>query len=115
VDYLNAHATGTRIGDAGELRAVGSVFGNDAHLAISSTKGTTGHTFGAAGAIEAIISILSLEQGVCPPTLNLQKPDAEFAGLNLVPREAQQRSVRVAVSNSFGFGSTKVALVFCRP
>ena len=115
VDYLNAHATGTQIGDAGELHAIMSVFGKDGRLAISSTKGAMGHTFGAAGAIEAIVSILSITHGACPPTLNLEKPDEEFAGLNLVPCKPQERPVRVALSNSFGFGSTKVALVFSRP
>ncbi|MGA2612500.1 MAG: beta-ketoacyl-ACP synthase II [Spirochaetia bacterium] len=115
VDYLNAHATGTQIGDAGELHAIVSVFGKDARLAISSTKGAMGHTFGAAGAIEAIVSILSIARGACPPTLNLEEPDKEFAGLNLVPCRPQERPVRVAMSNSFGFGSTKVALVFSRP
>jgi len=112
VDYLNAHGTGTKVGDASELRAIISVFGADARLAISSTKGAMGHTFGAAGAIEAIVSILAIRHGACPPTLNLEKPDDEFAALNLVPREAQERRVRVVVSNSYGFGSTKVALVF---
>ncbi len=114
VDYLNAHATSTTIGDNGELRAIRNVFGNGDRLAISSTKGATGHTFGAAGAIEAIYSILAIENGVCPPTLNLHRPEEEFAGLNLVPLTAQRRPVRVALSNSFGFGSTKVALVFER-
>ena len=114
VDYLNAHATSTPIGDAGELQAIRSVFGDGTALAISSTKGATGHTVGAAGAIEAIYSVLSIVKGVCPPTLNLEKPDAEFTGLNLVPRTAQERPVRVALSNSFGFGSTKVALAFTR-
>jgi len=114
VDYLNAHATSTTIGDSGELRAIRSVFGNNDRLAISSTKGATGHTFGAAGAIEAIYSILAIENGLCPPTLNLHEPEEEFAGLNLVPLKAQKRPVRIALSNSFGFGSTKVALVFGR-
>jgi len=114
VDYLNAHATGTQIGDAGELHAIMSVFGSGSRLAVSSTKGAMGHTFGAAGAIEAIISVMSITHGACPPTLNLEKPDDEFTGLNLVPCTPQERPVRVALSNSFGFGSTKVALVFSR-
>lgn len=112
VDYLNAHATSTTIGDAGELRAIRAVFRDNDRLAISSTKGATGHTFGAAGAIEAIYSILAIERGVCPPTLNLHQPEEEFAGLNLVPLVAQRKPVRIALSNSFGFGSTKAALVF---
>ncbi|HUI70164.1 MAG TPA: beta-ketoacyl-ACP synthase II [Spirochaetia bacterium] len=114
VDYLNAHATGTQIGDAGELHAIQSVFGRNARLAISSTKGAMGHTFGAAGAIEAIIAILSITHQSCPPTANLDEPESEFAVLNLVRGKPEQRPVRVAVSNSFGFGSTKVALAFSR-
>jgi 3-oxoacyl-[acyl-carrier-protein] synthase II len=114
VDYLNAHATGTQIGDIGELRAIRAVFGKDARLSISSTKGAMGHTFGAAGAIEAVVAVLTLWHGACPPTLNLEKPDEEFAGLDLVPLKPRERPVNVAVSNSFGFGSTKVALVFAR-
>jgi len=114
VDYLNAHATGTQIGDAGELHAIQSVFGKQARVAISSTKGAMGHTFGAAGAIEAIIAILSITHQACPPTMNLEEPEGEFAGLNLVRGKPEERPVRVAMSNSFGFGSTKVALVFSR-
>jgi 3-oxoacyl-[acyl-carrier-protein] synthase II len=112
VDYLNAHATGTQIGDAGELHAIRAVFGSDTGMAISSTKGAMGHTFGAAGAIEAIITVLSITRQGCPPTVNLEKPDEGSAGMNLVRGKAQMRPVRVALSNSFGFGSTKVALVF---
>jgi 3-oxoacyl-[acyl-carrier-protein] synthase II len=112
VDYLNAHATGTQIGDAGELHAITAVFGKDTGLPVSSTKGAMGHTFGAAGAIEAIISVLSITHQACPPTVNLEKPDEEFAGLNLVRGKPEMRRVRVALSNSFGFGATKVALVF---
>jgi 3-oxoacyl-[acyl-carrier-protein] synthase II len=112
VDYLNAHATGTQIGDAGELHAIRAVFGSDTGMAVSSTKGAMGHTFGAAGAIEAIIAVLSITRQGCPPTVNLEKPDEASAGLNLVRGKAQMRPVRVALSNSFGFGSTKVALVF---
>jgi 3-oxoacyl-[acyl-carrier-protein] synthase II len=112
VDYLNAHATGTQIGDAGELHAIKAVFGTDTGMAISSTKGAMGHTFGAAGAIEAIIAVLSIIHQACPPTVNLEKPDDKFAGMNLVRGKPEMRPVRVALSNSFGFGSTKVALVF---
>jgi len=112
VDYLNAHATGTQIGDAGELHAIQAVFGKDSRLAISSTKGAMGHTFGAAGAIEAIVSVLSIMHQACPPTLNLETPDPEFAGLDLVRGKPEERPIRVALSNSFGFGSTKVALAF---
>jgi 3-oxoacyl-[acyl-carrier-protein] synthase II len=112
VDYLNAHATGTQIGDAGELHAIQAVFGKDGRLAISSTKGAMGHTFGAAGAIEAIVSVLSIMHQACPPTLNLETLDPEFAGLDLVRGKPEERPIRVVLSNSFGFGSTKVALAF---
>jgi len=112
VDYLNAHATGTQIGDAGELHAISAVFGKDTGMAVSSTKGAMGHTFGAAGAIEAIISVLSITHQACPQTVNLDKPDEESAGMNLVRGKPEMRRVRVALSNSFGFGATKVALVF---
>jgi len=112
VDYLNAHATGTQIGDSGEIHAIRAVFGKDTNVAVSSTKGAMGHTFGAAGAIEAIISVLSITRQACPQTVNLEKPDEEFAGLNLVREKPEMRRVRVALSNSFGFGATKVALVF---
>jgi 3-oxoacyl-[acyl-carrier-protein] synthase II len=114
VDYLNAHATGTSVGDTGELKAICSVFGRDSGLSISSTKGATGHTFGAAGAIEAIYSVQAIRSGMCPPTMNLDEPEEAFAALNLVRGHPQERPIKVALSNSFGFGSTKVALVFAR-
>ena len=112
VDYLNAHATSTQVGDRGELTAIRAVFGDRSGLAISSTKSATGHMMGAAGALEAIYTISALRSGVVPPTLNLEKVDEGFESMNLVPRSAQERPVRVGLSNSFGFGATKVALVF---
>lgn len=114
VNYLNAHATSTPIGDRGELVAIRNVFGENPSAAISATKSATGHTLGAAGAIEAIYSILAINHGVVPPTLNLENPEPGFDGFNLVPGTAQERPVTVAVSNAFGFGATKVTLAFRR-
>ncbi|HWA76399.1 MAG TPA: beta-ketoacyl-ACP synthase II [Polyangiaceae bacterium] len=112
VDYINAHATSTPVGDPVELLAVQALFGDHARsLSMSSTKSATGHLLGAAGAVEAIFSILSLRDQVVPPTLNLGQPDSE-TGIDLVPREAKGRVVRCALSNSFGFGGTNAALVF---
>lgn len=114
VDYINAHATSTQVGDKGELSAIRSVFGDSLRLAVSSTKSATGHTMGAAGVLEAIYSISALRHGVVPPTLNLEEPDEGFESMNLVPKTAQERPIDTVVSNSFGFGATKVALVFRR-
>lgn len=112
VDYLNAHATSTRIGDMAEARAIRTVFGAHAStLAISSTKGSTGHLIGGAGALEAGIVTLALVHQVAPPTINLDHPDVD---LDLVPHLARPMSIRAALSNSFGFGGTNAALVFAR-
>lgn len=113
VSYINAHATGTQGGDKGELSAIRAVFGEAP--AVSSTKSATGHTMGAAGALEAIYSICAVREGIAPPTINLEEPDEGFETMNLVPRHAQERKIHVALSNSFGFGATKVALIFKRP
>ncbi len=112
VDYVNAHATSTPVGDKGELNAMNAIFGKNQHIAISSTKSAVGHTLGAAGAIEAIYSICAINRGVVPPTLNLETIEPGFEHLNLVPKQAQEKSVKAAVSNAFGFGSSKVSLVF---
>jgi 3-oxoacyl-[acyl-carrier-protein] synthase II len=110
LDYLNAHATSTPVGDPIELAAVRKLLGDDAsRLAMSSTKSATGHLLGAAGAAEAIFTVLAIRDQVAPPTLNLHAP-AE-AGFNLVPLVAQERPIRHALSNSFGFGGTNAALV----
>jgi 3-oxoacyl-[acyl-carrier-protein] synthase II len=110
LDYLNAHATSTPVGDPIELSAVRRLLGDDVgRLAMSSTKSATGHLLGAAGAAEAIFTMLALRDQVAPPTLNLNEPCEQ--GFNLVPRVAQERSVRYALSNSFGFGGTNAALV----
>ncbi|MCG8438769.1 MAG: beta-ketoacyl-ACP synthase II [Pseudomonadales bacterium] len=112
VDYINAHGTSTQMGDLAEVAAVKSLYGDHAYkLAVSSTKSMVGHLLGAAGAIEAIFSILAMRDSVAPPTINLQNPD-EGCDLNLVANEAQQRNIDYAMSNSFGFGGTNGTLLF---
>jgi 3-oxoacyl-[acyl-carrier-protein] synthase II len=104
VGYINAHGTSTPLGDAAETRAIKDVFGDHAYkLAVSSTKSMTGHTFGAAGAIEAIFSALALKRGVLPPTINYRSPDPE-CDLDYVPNEAREAQVDVALSNAMGLG-----------
>ncbi|MBQ3682844.1 MAG: beta-ketoacyl-ACP synthase II [Succinimonas sp.] len=115
VSYVNAHGTSTHLGDLAEIRGVRSVFGDAINnVRISSTKSMTGHLLGAAGAIEAVISTLAVQDQICPPTINLDDPDPEVAGLNLVPHVAQKADVRYALSNSFGFGGTNGSLLFKR-
>ena len=110
IDYVNAHGTST-MADTIELGAVKRTFGQDAYkLSMSSTKSATGHLLGAAGAIEAIYAIKSMNDQVVPPTLNLDEPD-EGCDIDLVPNQAKQRKVRFALSNSFGFGGTNAALI----
>ncbi len=111
IDYVNAHGTST-MADTIELGAVKRTFGQDAYkLSMSSTKSATGHLLGAAGAIEAIYAIKSMTDQVVPPTLNLDEPD-EGCDIDLVPKQAKQRKVRNALSNSFGFGGTNASLIF---
>jgi len=116
VDYVNAHATSTPAGDIAELRAIKQLFGEHAYsLSISSTKGATGHLLAASGAVEAIFSILALHTGLIPPTINLDEVDPLIdKRLNLTPKTAIQRNVRVVMSNSFGFGGTNASLVFAK-
>jgi len=114
VQYVNAHGTSTPLGDDLELEAVERFFGDDAKgLAMSSTKSATGHLLGAAGAIEAIFSLLAIRDGVVPPTLNLENPSRDSV-INRVPLQAQERRVDVALSNSFGFGGTNASILFKR-
>ncbi len=110
VDYINAHGTSTGLGDMGELTAVKTLFaGTDACM--SSTKSMTGHLLGAAGAVESIFCVLAIRDGIVPPTINLQDPEDEVGDFNLVPNKAQKRDVKVALSNSFGFGGTNASLI----
>lgn len=115
VDYLNAHATSTQVGDISELKAIARLFDGKqtGRLHISATKSMTGHLLGAAGAIEAIASILAIRNSVIPPTINLTHPDKEISpGLQIVKGEALERKVNVAMSNTFGFGGHNGIVVF---
>lgn len=114
VDYINAHGTSTYLNDINETKAVKRVFAEHAYeLAISSTKSMTGHLLGAAGAVEAIFSILSIKDQIAPPTINLDHPD-EGCDLNYVPYQPQTRRIDYVLSNSLGFGGTNGALLFKR-
>ncbi|MDH2241035.1 beta-ketoacyl-ACP synthase II [Pseudomonas sp. GD03909] len=114
VQYINAHGTSTPAGDKAEAAAIHSVFGDHAYeLSVSSTKSMVGHLLGAAGAVEAIFSVLAIRDQVAPPTINLHEPD-EGCDLDFVPHQAKPRPIDVAVSNSFGFGGTNGSLVFRR-
>ena len=114
IDYINAHGTSTPLGDEIELGAVQRLVGNDAaRVSMSSTKSCIGHLLGAAGAVEAIFSILSIRDKVVPPTINLDNPSVETP-IDLVPHKARKRDVDVALSNSFGFGGTNASLIFSR-
>ena len=112
VDYINAHGTSTPLGDEIELGAVQRLVGNEAaRLSMSSTKSSIGHLLGAAGAVEAIFSILAIRDQLAPPTINLDNPSVETP-IDLVPHQAKKRPISVALSNSFGFGGTNASLVF---
>jgi 3-oxoacyl-[acyl-carrier-protein] synthase II len=112
VDYINAHGTSTPLGDEIELGAVQRLVGNAAGgMSMSSTKSSIGHLLGAAGAVEAIFSILAICNQVAPPTINLDNPSVETP-IDLVPHQAKERPISVALSNSFGFGGTNASLVF---
>jgi 3-oxoacyl-[acyl-carrier-protein] synthase II len=114
IDYINAHGTSTPLGDEIELGAVHRLVGNAAaRMCMSSTKSSIGHLLGAAGAVEAIFSILAMRDGVAPPTINLDNPSVETA-MDLVPHRSKQRDIDVVLSNSFGFGGTNASLVFRR-
>jgi 3-oxoacyl-[acyl-carrier-protein] synthase II len=112
IDYVNAHGTSTPLGDEIELRAVERLFGNAAGMmSMSSTKSSIGHLLGAAGAVEAVFSILAIRDQIVPPTLNLDNPSVETE-LDLVPHHAKKRNVKSVLSNSFGFGGTNASLIF---
>jgi len=112
VDYINVHGTSTPLGDISETKAIKTVFGAAASsISISSTKSMTGHLLGAAGAVEAIAAILAITQDTIPPTINLENPDPE-CDLNYTPNKAVKRTVRYALSNTFGFGGHNASLVF---
>jgi 3-oxoacyl-[acyl-carrier-protein] synthase II len=112
IDYVNAHGTSTPMGDEIELSAIERLFGEAAQgLTMSSTKSATGHLLGAAGAVEAIYSVLTMRDNIAPPTLNLDNPSVETK-IDLVPHEAKPKEVRTVLSNSFGFGGTNASLIF---
>jgi 3-oxoacyl-[acyl-carrier-protein] synthase II len=114
IDYINAHGTSTPMGDEIELGAVQRLVGNAAgNISMSSTKSCIGHLLGAAGAVEAIISILAMRDGVAPPTINLDNPSVETP-IDLVPNVARKRDINIVLSNSFGFGGTNASLIFTR-
>ncbi len=114
VDYVNAHGTSTVAGDVAETQAIKSVFGAHARsLSISSIKSMIGHLLGAAGSVEAIVSILAIRDGVAPPTINLDEPDQD-CDLDYVPHTSRDQDIRIVLSNSFGFGGTNGSLIFSR-
>ena len=113
VDYVNAHGTSTPLGDVLETKAIKRTFGENAKLAVSSTKSMTGHLLGGAGGLEAGITILALREQILPPTINLENPDQE-CDLDYVPNQARKAPLNIALSNSFGFGGTNGSLIFRR-
>ena len=115
IDHVNAHATSTPEGDKAELQAIRTIFGDDAgRVAVTANKSMLGHTLGAAGAIEAIATVMAIRTGCVPPTINLTDPDPGSSGLDLTAGGAATRHIRAALSNSFGFGGQNTALVFAR-
>jgi 3-oxoacyl-[acyl-carrier-protein] synthase II len=114
IDYVNVHGTSTPLGDISEVKAIQKVFGEHSYnLNISSTKSMTGHLLGAAGAIEAIASILAIRNSLVPPTINHFTDDEEFdTGLNLTFNKSQKRDIRAALSNTFGFGGHNASIIF---
>jgi 3-oxoacyl-[acyl-carrier-protein] synthase II len=115
IDYINAHGTSTPLGDAAETRVIKYALGeeNARNTPVSSTKGATGHCLGAAGGVEAMFCTLAVKEGVLPPTINYDEPDPE-CDLDYIPNEAREADVRIAVSNSFGFGGHNACIVLRR-
>ncbi len=114
IDYINAHGTSTQVGDEIELGAVERLLGNaTSRVSMSSTKSSTGHLLGAAGAVEAIFSILAIRDNIAPPTINLENPSVETA-IDLVPKVPRKREINIALSNSFGFGGTNASVIVQR-
>ena len=114
IDYVNAHGTSTPLGDEIELKAVERLLGNAASkISMSSTKSAIGHLLGAAGAVEAIFSVLAMRDNICPPTLNLDNPSVQTA-IDLVPKVAKKKAINTVLSNSFGFGGTNASLIMRR-
>jgi 3-oxoacyl-[acyl-carrier-protein] synthase II len=111
LQHLNAHATSTPVGDAGELAAIKTLFGTESNLTITSTKSATGHLLGAAGGIETIFTALALRDQIIPPTLNLESPDALAEGLDLVSGQAREKNIEYALSNGFGFGGVNASVL----
>ena len=112
IDYVNAHGTSTPMGDEIELRAIEKLFGSATdNLTMSSTKSSVGHLLGAAGSVEAIFSILAMQDNVAPPTINLESPSVETK-IDLVPNQPKEKNIEAVLSNSFGFGGTNASLIF---
>ena len=116
IDHVNAHATSTPEGDKSELQAIRTIFGDDVgRISVTANKSMMGHSLGGAGAIEAIVTILTIRDGCVPPTINLDDPGPEAAGMDLTPNVAAKHQIRAALSNSFGFGGQNTALIFTGP
>ncbi|TWC57009.1 3-oxoacyl-[acyl-carrier-protein] synthase II [Pseudomonas sp. SJZ080] len=114
VQHLNAHATSTPVGDAGELAAIKSLFGSDNKIAVTSTKSATGHLLGAAGGIEAIFTLLAIRDQIAPATLNFDNPDPATQGVDIVHGKARPMAIEYALSNGFGFGGVNASVLFKR-
>ncbi|MFA6998167.1 MAG: beta-ACP synthase, partial [Victivallaceae bacterium] len=112
VDYINAHGTSTELNDKYETKAIKAALGDYAHkVSVSSTKGTTGHSLGAAGGIECIACVKAIQNGIVPPTINYETPDPE-CDLDITPNVAKEKNIRVAINTNLGFGGHNAAIVF---